>query len=132
MMDSPSPSPWRYVHQIDVDGYFVYLAISETGDIKIGSKKQIKNARASSFFISEKYSCWITLLNPNYSHTLLHTKIIDKNIWCNLGSDLEPSDKEYPFLFMTWIRWMSIQKMARDIKDKHDDHLRQQRLLHGI
>ncbi len=125
-----SKSTWKYIHKIDVNDYEVYLAISETGKIRIGSKKQLQNQHMPSFFISNDQ--WVTLLNDNFSHTLLHLKIIDGALWCNLGKDLGPDDKEYPFFFMTRIRQLAIQKKAQEIEDKHDDHLRQQRLLHGI
>ncbi len=121
---------WKYIHKIDVSGYDVYLAISETGNVRIGSKKQLQNQHMPSFFISNDQ--WVTLLNDNFSHTLLHMKIIDGAIWCNLGSDLTPDDNQYPFLFMTRIRQLAILKKAGQIENEHDDHLRQQRLLHGI
>ncbi len=121
---------WKYIHKIDVNSYDVYLAISETGGVRIGSKKQLQNQHMPSFFISNDQ--WISLTDDNFSLTLLHMKIIDGAIWCNLGKDLGPDDKDYPFLFMTKIRQLAILKKASQIEDKHDDHLRQQRLLHGI
>ncbi len=121
---------WKYIRKIDVNGYDVYLAISETGNVRIGSKKQLQNQHMPSFFISSDQ--WVSLTDDNFSLTLLHMKIIDGAIWCNLGKDLEPDDKDYPFLFMTKIWQLAIQKKADQISDEHGDYLRQQRLLYGI
>ncbi len=125
---------FKYIYKLTVDNIDIYITVTVSGQVRAGSKHQLQNAHMPPFPSWKSIpNSWLELWIPeNQGHTLIHLAIKDGAIWCNIGKDLTPGNKEFPYLFMTKLRYLSIEKKAQEIENKHDDHLRQQRLLHGI
>ncbi len=125
---------FKYVHELTVGDYKIYVAVTDSGKLRVGSKKQLQSAHMPRLpQWGSMDDAWLTIWEEgNFDKVSIHLKIIDGAVWCNIGKDLEPYDDEYPFLFVNKLRYLSFVKKAQEIEDKHDDHLRQQRLLNGI
>ncbi len=125
---------FKYVHKLTVNNFDIYIAVTEYGKLRIGSKGQLQRATMPRFpsWIGVE-DAWFDLWHPTtYGHILVHLTIKDNAIWCNTGKDLSPNNKEFPYMFMNKLRYLAIKKKADEIRDKHDDLLRQKRLLNGI
>ncbi len=125
---------FKYVYKLTVDNNDVYIAVTVSGQIRAGSENQLKRIHMPPFpNWGSMEDSWLELWIPgNQGHTLIHLTIKDNAVWCNIGKDLRQTNNEFPYLFMTKLRYLSIKKKAQEIEDNFEDHLRQQRLLYGI
>ena len=133
-MIDESSGIYSYIYKHEVNQMDIYIAITKTGQIRIGSDLQLRRAHLPSLPPwNNLHDTWVNLLIKSGSgKVLVHLIEKDGALWCNIGEDLIPNNKEFPYLFMTKLRYLSLVKKAKEIGDKHDDYLRQHRLLNGI
>ncbi len=123
---------FKYVHELTVGDHKIYVAVTDSGKLRVGSKRQLQSAHMPRLPQWDSMDdAWITIWGT-FGDIFIHLKIIDGAVWCNIGKDLGPSDNNFPFLFVNKLRYLTFVKKAQEIEDKHEDHLRQQRLLNGI
>lgn len=121
-IDTPT---YSYIQTLIIDNTQVNIAVTHSGGLRVGSLSQILRGHATQMPNNKRNinDCWLTLNETAGPPTLVHLKIIEGAIWCNIGKYLATTDNEYPFLFATMIRYLSWVKISDGVREEHDQEL---------
>ncbi len=111
----------EYKYKIEINKTFINVLITESGNIRIELHGNMNDSHQSPFFVRPEngQSQWIALLTRQRRWIHLHLKMVDNIIQCNLGRELEPDNNQYPFFFMTKLRYLAIRKKAKQIEEEY-------------
>ncbi len=117
---------YQYIYKFEVNNTDLYITVTNSGQIKIGSRSQLKRAHMPQMPLWDyAKDSWISTYGDFNEPIFIHLTIKDQALWCNLGPELLPGDNDYPYLFMNKLRYLAIIKRAKEIEVKHDERLRE-------
>ena len=102
--------------RFEISGAIIYVRITNYNEIKIGGPMQLNTSHMSTLYTYNGFEGWYTILKDFATDSfVMHVKIIDDEIWCNVKEDLPESDSEFPFLFISKLRLRAIKKQLQEL-----------------
>ena len=88
----------------------------------IGTVNQILSGHLVPFVMGS--ALWYNMVQGQYGEDkiLVHTKMVGKDLWCNADKDLEPSDKEFPFMMISALDYLYLQKRFKEIVKEYQEN----------
>jgi hypothetical protein len=101
---------------LPIQGHEIIFKATDYGKLRIGGYIEWSGHYMQSFPINYiNGDIWFNLKGRHYSQIfMLHVNFTPKAIWCNAGPELSIDDNEFPFLLISPIRRLAIQKQIQE------------------
>ena len=99
---------------VRVEDRNIFIHLTNYGELKLGGEHQVKSGHMGTLNLKYTGPSWYHIDNSkNINFTI---KVINEQAWCNIGKSIDSAYTEFPFLFLTKLEILAIEKQLANLK----------------
>ncbi len=104
----------KLLDKITIKKWDIFICANDSGQLRIGSEHQAERRLMPNFIPSD--DCWVSILGDYMEWYQLHLQEKPEGWWCNFAptDDLPVNNKDFPFFFISRIKYKALLKQAEE------------------